>query len=106
MGQASRQANELLVTRLKRVGLWQDDLRDPTSDLNAAYEVESRLVKLGLQDRYELVLLDILERDLNSNSTLFDIVRASARQRCEAALATLNADSAVSKKYLIPILPD
>ena len=59
---------------------------DPLSDLNACHEFEEKLIVLGppALDTYEIFLLAICTRAGNR------IFRATAAQRCEAFLKTIN----------------
>lgn len=64
----------------------------PSTDISAAMEVEDRIVDLGLQSAYadELTNIVSLEKGKTQLGAMrFDLIHATARQRCEAALATI-----------------
>ena len=57
------------------------------SNILLAYEAEELLGERGLQPAYERALLAVIERDLTDHmATPFQLIHATARQRCEAML--------------------
>ena len=68
---------------------WSYKLPDYLQDLNAAHDMETTLWPTSKWSRYKMILRRVCERDKDMFGA-FDRVRATAAQRAEAFLKTLN----------------
>lgn len=68
-----------------------------SSQIEAAMQVEDRIVELGKQTDYVFALGEIIEREKDSPAGVFDYAHATPRQRCLAALSAIAANQDTPK---------
>ena len=70
----------------------RDDLPDYLNDLNAMHEAEKKLLTVNQQNRYQTEIAEICwsDEERGNNQVVFNQLTASATQRAEAFLRTLN----------------
>lgn len=67
---------------------WPGNVLPYSSSIEAAMQVEDQVAEMGLQSAYYRALLDIVAKSVtNRLFHHFDLIHASAEQRCRAALA-------------------
>lgn len=63
---------------------------NPSTDIDAAMRVEDRIAELGLRRGYYARLVQVVSQSITDRVfDSFDVVHASAEQRCRAALAAI-----------------
>jgi hypothetical protein len=82
---------------------WPGNVLPYSSNIEAAMQVEDRIVELGLQDEYGDALIKFMSLDLRQKfdmgrgafygEEVFELIHASAEQRCRAALAAMEQKS-------------
>jgi hypothetical protein len=72
---------------LPRASYWYKDFPYYSTDLSAAHQMETRIKELGLELEYAVALAEIVGRKagLAAQYNEFDLLHASASERCRAA---------------------